>query len=112
MFLLHPSSVALSNVPDRPGFGSGQTEQRYDVTVFYFGKVAKSFGDTTTRKMRLLDMIMKKKTTQSPQMKDPFRLEINSPVNVIPADYFVLSNSKFTILYFTFVQNTSLALFE
>ena len=74
MFFLHPSSVALSNLPDGPGFGSGQTEQRYDVTVFYFGKVAKSFGDKTIRKMSLLDMIMKKKTAQLPQMKYLFRL--------------------------------------
>ena len=98
-------------MPDRPGFGSGQTEQRFDVPVFYFGEVAKSFGDTTIRKMHLLDMIMKKKIAQLPQMKDLFRLDINSPVNVILADYFVLSNSKFTVLYFTFVQDTALALF-
>ena len=98
-------------MPDRPGFGSGHTEQRFDVPVFYFGEVAKSFGDTTIRKMRLLDMIMKKETAQLPQMKDLFRFEIYSPVTVILADYFVLSNTKFTVLYCTFVQDTGLSLF-
>ena len=72
-FFLHLSSVALSNVPDGPGFGSGQTGQRFDVPAFYFGEVTKSFGDTTIRKMHLLDMIMKKKTAQLQQMKDLFR---------------------------------------
>jgi len=43
-------------------------------------------------------------------MKDLFRFEIYSPVTVILADYFVLSNSKFTVLYRTFVQDTGLGL--